>query len=59
MILPCSDRPQSIFVFIQLVGPQLIDVRQIVSDVDGRQILTPIQILDILIRQFRSTPIVE
>lgn len=58
-IVSKSEKQQPISVLIQLVGQQLVDVRQAVSGGVGQKVLTPIQVLDIIIRQYRSQPMLD
>jgi len=59
MISPRMDRPQVMEVKLQFVGAELVDLRRAASRAVAHNVLTPIQILDIILRQYRSSPIVE
>uniref|UniRef100_A0A915IE63 Uncharacterized protein n=1 Tax=Romanomermis culicivorax TaxID=13658 RepID=A0A915IE63_ROMCU len=53
------DKPTNLTVLIQAVGPVVVDLRQVVTPPSGSKCLTPIQILDVILRQYRSNPLLD
>lgn len=56
ILIPKFDKPAKFTVLIQAVGPLAINLQQVVSSPSGSRYLTPIQVLDVILRQYRSNP---